>query len=246
MSSLHDGYQSSLRSTTADSEKGSARKLVELLARMGQPNGFANVAQATSTYGKQWVRIASTLGFRIKSNNATGTSLTFRRYAANQDAGVAVLSTALTGNNNDLDYTSVPRGLAGNDTTIAYVDPSGNNQVLGVVVTGQAIVVNLATGAGGAITSTSALIKAAIEASPTASALVTVAHKAGNDGSGVVIAMGATNLAGGTDATVPTVVVASAADIDLPCIANANEWEVKRTDNSATAVTLRALMHKMV
>ena len=49
---------------------------------------------------------------------------------------------------------------------------------------------SLATSIGDLGTSTAAQVKAAIEASPAASALVTVAHAASNDGSGVVAALG--------------------------------------------------------
>jgi hypothetical protein len=95
----------------------------------------------------------------------------------------AALSTNLTGTNNDLTFTSRRKGNAQNLITVAYVDPVGNNQALAVSTVGNAISVSLATGAGGAITSTAALVFAA--------------NKAGNDGTGVVIAMAATALAGG-------------------------------------------------
>jgi hypothetical protein len=60
----------------------------------------------------------------------------------------ATLATALTGNNNDLDYSAVNYGEAGNNTTIAYVNPGLPSQSIAVVVTGSAIVVNLATDSG--------------------------------------------------------------------------------------------------
>jgi hypothetical protein len=242
MSTLHDGYRSTLRASTSDSEKGSSRKIGELLARMGQPNEINVCTKATATLGKQWTRLAQTAGFRIKSDNGTGTGLTFRRYAANQDTP-ATLTTALAGANNDLVFTSVPRGVVGNDTTITYA-VAGNNTVLSVAVVGQAITVTVGTGAGGAATSTAAQVKAAIDALPAAAALVTVALAAANDGTGIVAALGATNLANGADAPVASVAVASGASIDLPCVADAQEWEVKRTDNGA-AVTLRALVYNM-
>lgn len=117
----------------------------------------------------------------------------------NAKTNQAVLSTNLAGANNDLVYTAVATGAAGNAITIAYVDPAGNDQVLGVVVVGSAITVNLATGVAGAITSTGDDIKAAIALVPAAVALVgVVVDKAANDGSGVVIAMAPTNLAGGS------------------------------------------------
>jgi len=114
-------------------------------------------------------------------------------------ANWASLTTALTGTNNDLVYTAVYGGAAGNDITITYVDPPTNNAALGVVVTGSDIVVNLATNGSSVITSTAAQVKAAIQASTDASRLVNVANATGNDGTGVVTALAETPLAGGTD-----------------------------------------------
>lgn len=112
----------------------------------------------------------------------------------------ASLTTALTGTNNDLVFTAVATGTAGNAITVAYVDPSGNDQALAVTVTDSAISVSLATNGSGTITSTAASIKTAIEEDEAASALVTVANAAANDGTGVVTALTATNLTGGSDA----------------------------------------------
>lgn len=114
----------------------------------------------------------------------------------------AVLTTALAGAQNDLKFTAVTPGTYGNGITIVYADPGGNNAVLSVGVVTKAITVNLATGAGGAITSTAALVKAAIEASAPAHALVTVTYPSSNDGTGVVTALSSTPLASGTDDTV--------------------------------------------
>jgi hypothetical protein len=110
------------------------------------------------------------------------------------------------GNDNGLTFTAVDFGAAGNDISIAYVDPAGNNAALSVTVASKAITVHLATGAGGAITSTAAAVLAAINASAAAAALVTVAIMTADagvadDGSGVVTALAALNLAGGLDGT---------------------------------------------
>lgn len=43
-----------------------------------------------------------------------------------------------------------------------------------------------------------------------------------------------------------TIAVAAGAAIDLPCIANASEWECKRTDDSNTQVTLNIHAHNVV
>lgn len=97
-------------------------------------------------------------------------------------------STALTGNNNDLDFTAKEAGV--NDITVTYVDPGGTTAALSVSVSSHAITVNLARAAS-AISSTAAQVKAAIDAHAGASALVSVANHAGNDGTGLVTAMSA-------------------------------------------------------
>ena len=116
----------------------------------------------------------------------------------------ATLSTDLTGNNNDIVYTAVTGGGIGNTISVEYIDPDAASQSLEVDVAGRAITVYLATDGSKVITTTGDLLKAAIEAHPVASTLVTVADKAANDGSGVVTAMGATHLAGGEGADVTT------------------------------------------
>ena len=63
--------------------------------------------------------------------------------------------------------------LGGNGITAELKNPGANDAPLGVVVTGNAITVNLATNTTGAITSTAAQVIDAINASPAASALVT-------------------------------------------------------------------------
>lgn len=113
-------------------------------------------------------------------------------------AEYATLTTNLEGDNNDLVFTSKAKNESANAISIKYTDPYALNQALSVSVTGNAINVNLATNSSGAITTTAAQIKAAIEASSPASALITVAHATGNDGSGIVTAMAQTNLSGGT------------------------------------------------
>lgn len=110
----------------------------------------------------------------------------------------AKLTTVLTGANNDLVITAVPPGRAGNSIRIRYVAPGTNNAALSVAVSVRDITVNLATDGAAAITSTAALVKAALEASPAAAALVTAADAAGNNGSGVVTALAWTSLSGGT------------------------------------------------
>lgn len=110
----------------------------------------------------------------------------------------ATLTTNLTGTNNNLVFTSVAKNESANAISIKYTDPYANNQALSVSVSAKAINITLATNSSGAITTTAAQLKAAIEANSPASALITVAHATGSDGSGVVTAMAQTNLSGGT------------------------------------------------
>lgn len=107
------------------------------------------------------------------------------------------LTTSLTGTNNDLTYTSKLANVGANSITVAYVNPGTASAALSVSVTGTAITVNLATNGSSAITSTAALVAAAVAGSTPAAALVTVANATGNDGTGVVTALTATPLAGG-------------------------------------------------
>lgn len=109
----------------------------------------------------------------------------------------ATLTTALTGANNDLYFMARSLGTAGNAITIRYV-VAGNSTPLTVSVASSAITVNVATSAGGAATSTAADIRKALKANAAALALVWPSDAPGNDGSGVVIALAATNLAGAT------------------------------------------------
>lgn len=121
-------------------------------------------------------------------------------YDAEPVSAQAVLSTALTGANNDIDYTAVPYGALGNNISIRYVDPGGVTATLGVVVTHPTsdttlITVNLGRAAS-AINTTADLLKAALDTADV-SAYVTYADKAANDGSGLVTALATTPLAGG-------------------------------------------------
>ena len=114
---------------------------------------------------------------------------------ASIQAGVV---TALTGSNNDLGFLAVPYGPFGNIISVAYVNPGTNNAALSVSVSDQAIVVNLATNGSAVITSTAAQVKAALEASTLAAGLITVSNAPSNDGTGVVTAMAALFLEGGS------------------------------------------------
>lgn len=64
------------------------------------------------------------------------------------NAVASTLTTELTGENNDLTYTAKTKGAAGDNISVAYVNPGTPNAELTVGVVGTAITVNLATDAG--------------------------------------------------------------------------------------------------
>jgi flagellin len=103
--------------------------------------------------------------------------------------------------NSDLTFTDARQDAGASDTavSVAFVN-AGVSQTLTVSVTGTAISVRLATDGAGVITSTGAQVKAAIDASTSAAALVTVAQE--GLGGGLVDAAAAANLAGGTNAEI--------------------------------------------
>ncbi|MFJ2030019.1 M14 family zinc carboxypeptidase [Streptosporangium sp. NPDC087985] len=82
----------------------------------------------------------------------------------------------------------------GNDITVALVKPATASAPLSVAVNGKDVVVNLATNASGAITSTAAQVGAALNGNSAASALLTANTYRGNAGTGVVAAAAATKL----------------------------------------------------
>ena len=118
------------------------------------------------------------------------------------DAEKAELTTDLTGDNNDLDYTAQTAGAAGNDISVEYIDPNENDADLAIEVVDKAIKVYLSTGGAGAIETTANEIITAIEADAEASGLVAVATADGSSGEGVVTELAETSLEGGVDATV--------------------------------------------
>ena len=119
-------------------------------------------------------------------------AVTFNDTAATKATFTTNLANAVQ---NDLVFTAVASGAAGEAVMIEYVDPFIANSPLGVTVTGTTITVSLGTDALGVLNSTANAVKAAVEASGSASALVTVALAATNDGTGLVAGMAATPLA---------------------------------------------------
>lgn len=150
-------------------------------------------------------------------------------------AAAASLTTNMAGENNDMVFTANDTGVAGNLLTIELIDPGAADQALAASMVGNSIKVLLATGAapGMAITSTAAEVKLAIENVAAADAAITIAHKAGNSGAGVVTALTETALSGGVDGTaIALTVVESQVGLTL------NTWgpyDPAETDGRQTA-----------
>ena len=97
--------------------------------------------------------------------------------------------------NDAIVYTSTtPGDDTASRTSVAHIDPAANDAVLSVVMTGKAIVVNLATDGGGTITSTAADVAAAVMA---ATGLVYAVAE--GTGLGLADAAAEADLVGGTD-----------------------------------------------
>lgn len=118
------------------------------------------------------------------------------------DSVKAVLTTALTGTDNNVTFTARELGTEGNDVSIAYIDPGSNKAKLAISVASNVIKVNLATNAAGKIITTALDVAEAINSDQIANDLVFAATE--GNGKGIVTALAATNLAGGTDGATGT------------------------------------------
>lgn len=126
-------------------------------------------------------------------------------------AAAASLTTALTGDNNDLVFTAKAVGAAGNKISVTYVNPGEETAAESVRVIGADVVVTLRSVS--TVLSTAAQVAAAISADDDADALVGVANAAANNGTGVVIAMAKSHLTGGVDAKTTAEVIGEAAGL---------------------------------
>jgi hypothetical protein len=152
----------------------------------------------------------------------------------------AALTTALTGSNNDLVFTARAGGTWGNSIQVAYIDPGGVSANPSVVVSGFLITVNLGRAAS-AINTTAARIMSLIGSSLDATKLVSVANASANDGSGLVTAMTATALTGGTYSVVQPALTNGDATNDHYFTGNDGRVvvEVVSTDAGVQTVTVR-------
>lgn len=105
--------------------------------------------------------------------------------------GKVAKASATTGATTTLiSWSANVSGIFGNSIKVTLSDPVGNNQPLGVTVTGTEIDVSLATGPSGTLTSTAQQVVAAVRAATT---LVSVSA----EGNGVLGAVGETTFTGG-------------------------------------------------
>lgn len=127
------------------------------------------------------------------------TDITQKVRKKNTASVAATLATGVVGNNNAITFTAKTAGTAGNGIKVQLKDPAAASQALSVSIAGDTIVVSLATSGASAITSTAADIITAVNAHLTAKTLVSAANTGASTGAGVVVAVAATALAGGTD-----------------------------------------------
>lgn len=120
-----------------------------------------------------------------------------------EPATTATLNLGSVAANNALTFTAVNPGANGNKIAIAYYNPAAASQALSVTVSGMTVIVNLATDPTKAVTSTAALVMAAITALPAAAALITVTATGASTGAGVVASMPWQYLSGGIDEAFP-------------------------------------------
>lgn len=118
------------------------------------------------------------------------------------DGTLGTTTVDCTNANADMTFTAKSKHIGTDKISITFTDPSASSQALAITVDGREIDVSLATDGGGVITSTGALIKAAIEADSDANALVTVTYPVGHDGSGIVEAKAKQTLDGQKSVTV--------------------------------------------
>lgn len=161
------------------------------------------------------------------------------------DAGTAASgTTGIEGSNNGLTWTAQAVGEDGNEIMVALEDPDGNDQVLAVTVNGTSILVKLATGGAGAISTTAAQVIAAIEANADAAALVAVANTGASTGAAAVtdeiveLASGADPAASSTASQVMAAVIAEPTAAALVSVANTSTSNGSGTVAAAAEASL--------
>lgn len=147
--------------------------------------GLSRPLNSNASIGEAGVRLPSALGSVYPAGTA------------------ATVTTSMTGTNNDVTLTAKYGGTWGHNISLKLTDPSGNDKTLAITktFTANAILfdVSLATGSGGAITTTATQLVAALNADPLFAELVTAIVKVGDTGASAVTALSATPLASGAD-----------------------------------------------
>lgn len=160
------------------------------------------VGALLSLIGSPGMIVPVTSGAAITAGTEVASDASGRAVSVDSGSGAvaASLVTGTVGANNAIEWTARELGDAGEEITVTIVDPAGNNVALSVDVDGRDIVVTGATDGASALTSTAALVIAAIQEHDTASQLVDVANEGASSGAGVVLAVAETPLAAGSEA----------------------------------------------
>lgn len=103
------------------------------------------------------------------------------------------VKTGLIANNNAITWTAK---LAGQGITISLIDPAADDQPLIVTTNGLNVIVSLATGADGSITSTATEVMTAVANNDGANRLLGGANDGASTGAGPVVAAAARRLTG--------------------------------------------------
>jgi hypothetical protein len=190
-----DGVRSLSSGSAAEMLRAGVPKGLNLEAETNDDqSGFFNNNVVLSTTGT----LAASSALVTALDDTTGIAV--GQYVA----GIDVDATLIV---QDLTYTSVLFGAAGNAITITYTDGAA----LVVSVVGTAISVQLNTGV-----STATLVRAAVNASGAATALVSVAVT--GTGSDVQVAAASAPLAGGLDNVIPAGTTVLSIQLEAPII----------------------------
>lgn len=176
-------------------------------------DGILTLTHSTSLKLPGEVNIVTAAGDRatfVADTTTTWTCISYTRadiapdspilLAAPPVSGVqSTVTIDMTAPTSDMTYTAVEYGADGDNITVTHTDPSGNDEVLAVTVSGTDIDISLATDGGGTITTIASEVKAAVNAHAAASLLVLAEDEGA--GTGLVNADSETNLANGVDVT---------------------------------------------
>ena len=162
------------------------------------------IEQVAADLGPQYLAAAATTYFTFATEGLDTIRATLMTHE--------FLATSLTGTNNDIVVMSRASGTAPS-WTLTLVDPAANNASLGITKSGNNITANLATGAGGAITTTASQLVAALNSDDDSAPYVYAIVKTGDTGASAVTAMAQAPLTSWTGTT-PTLDVSLETSVD--------------------------------